>query len=239
MIRAALYTQKNDYEIIKFELKEMTSYFTNDYLEILDLSSSTDYRKFLIYQGFFDIICIDVTLEHGIKYAEQSRKMNPMSQIIIIADQKTSPIIYLTPTIIATSLLLKPLQELMIKQAMKSIFGYYIIQEKNETDLFIIENSEYKQRIPYSQILFFEAKNKKIYACTANCEYAFYDTLNHLEKEFSGEQFIRCHRSFIVNRKMISNIKPSKNHLELQGKIKIPLSRSYKKAIKNLYNKHS
>jgi len=239
MIRAALYTQKNDYKIIKFELKEMTAYFTNDYLEILDLSSNTDYRKFLIYQGFFDIICIDVTLEHGIKYAEQSRKMNPLSQIIIIADQKTSPINYLTPTIVATSLILKPLQEAIVKHAMQSIFGYYIIQEKTETELFVIESREYKQKIPYSQILFFEAKNKKIYACTVNNKYAFYDTLNHLEKELPREQFIRCHRSFIVNRKVISNIKLSKNHLELQDKIKIPLSRRYKKAIKNLYNKHS
>lgn len=234
MIRAALYTDRKDYQILESEIREMTAYFTDEHLQILNLSFSDDYRRFIEECEVIDIICVDVTIGCGIKYAEQSRKLYPMSMIVIIADQKISPVTYMTPDIIATSLLLKPLQDFMVRQVMQAVFGCYILKEKAKKDFFVIDNRESKQRIPYSKILYFESKKKKIYACTAQCRYAFYGTLNQLEEEY-GEHFIRCHRSFMVNRKKIEQIKLSENHLMLEREVKIPLSRSYKKSVKKYF----
>lgn len=237
MIRAALYTNKCDYLVLVHEIREMTAYYTNEYLKILNLFSSDDYETFIRVRESIDIICIDVSLEHGIEYAKLSRKLHPKSMIVVIADQRISPLTYMTPAIIATSLLLKPLREPMVKQAMRAVFGCFIMQEKTEEDIFLIETQEGRQKIPYSQILYFESKQKKVYACTRQYRYAFYGTLSALELEHA-EQFIRCHRSFVVNRKKIEQVKISRNYLVLETGIRVPLSRSYKSAIKRyFYNK--
>ena len=58
--------------------------------------------------------------------------------------------------------------------------------------------------------------------------------MDHLEEKYS-ELFVRCHRSFMVNRKMVEQVKLSQNYLVLSSEVEIPLSRSYKGQIKELY----
>ena len=62
-------------------------------------------------------------------------------------------------------------------------------------------------------------------------EYGFNDTLDRLETELE-EGFIRCHRSFLVNKTMIESVWLSQNRQMLEDDIEIPLSRSYKPLIK-------
>ena len=152
---------------------------------------------------------------------------------MLIADVQTSPVTYMKPTILASALLLKPLKEAMVQQTVEEVFRC-CIQENSDDEVFIVEAKEEKYRIPYSEILYFESRSKKIYACTANDEYGFYDTMDRLEEECM-EHFVRCHRSFIVNRDKVDKVRLSQNYLTLQGGLEIPLSRSYKSVIKELY----
>ena len=87
--------------------------------------------------------------------------------------------------------------------------------------------------IEYDAISFFEARNKKIYLNTGIKEYGFYDTMEHLEKEL-GDPFIRCHRSFLVNRGKIEKTVLAKNMLTLKDGYEIPVSRTYRTAMRNL-----
>ena len=63
-------------------------------------------------------------------------------------------------------------------------------------------------------------------------DYPFYDTLDQLEERLAG-RFLRCHRSYLVNRSKISKVYLSQNILVLSGGEEIPLSRSYKPAVKS------
>ena len=62
-------------------------------------------------------------------------------------------------------------------------------------------------------------------------EYPFYDTLDQLEERLS-EKFLRCHRSYLVNKMRISKVYLSRNTLVLDEGEEIPLSRSYKPQVK-------
>ena len=62
-------------------------------------------------------------------------------------------------------------------------------------------------------------------------ELAFYETIEHLAERLP-EQFVRCHRSFIVSKKRIRKVMLSKNLIELEQGMEVPLSRSYKSAFK-------
>jgi hypothetical protein len=65
-------------------------------------------------------------------------------------------------------------------------------------------------------------------------EFLLRDTINNLEKKMAGEPFLRTHRSFIVNVDRIQEIRPADSgHLiRLKSGPEIPLSRSYREAVK-------
>ena len=88
-----------------------------------------------------------------------------------------------------------------------------------------METREGKTFIPYSQIFYFEAREKKVFLRTLYKEYGFYSTIEELAKGLP-DYFLRSHRSFIVNRNTVENMKG--NEVFLRQGFTIPLSRSYK-----------
>ena len=233
MIYAVGQGNKKEMLPVENEIREQTALCTDEQLNYINLYTRAEFETFIAKEGLADIICADITILNGIEQIEELRKKYPKAAIVLIADMTISPVTYMKPSILAAALLLKPLQKPMMSQVFSEIFECYIKKETDE-EVIVIENREDKQRIPYSQILYFEARSKKIYVCTRNFEYGFYDTMDHLEEQYS-EKFIRCHRSFLVNRKMIEQVKLSQNYLLLNGGIEIPLSRSYKNQIKEQY----
>lgn len=233
MIYAVCQGHRKEMFAIEQEIRERTALSTDEQLSFVGLYTRKEYEDFLKGDFQADILCADITIFQGIEQVEELRRKYPKAALILIADMSISPVSYMKPTILAAGLLLKPLQEPMIKKTIEEIFGCYI-QIKTDEDVFVVETRDEKQRIPYSEIMYFEARSKKIYVCTKNYEYGFYDTMDHLEEKYS-ERFIRCHRSFMVNRKMIDQVKLSQNYLTLNGGVEIPLSRSYKSQIKELY----
>lgn len=233
MIYAVGQGNKTEISAIEKEIRERTAFSTDEQLKFVSLYTRKDFEDFLEDNIPADIICTDVTIFQGIEQAEKLRKRYSKAALILISDMSISPICYMKPTILAAGLLLKPLQEIMLKKTIEDIFACYI-QTKGDEEIFVVETREEKYRIPYSEIMFFEARSKKIYACTKDYEYGFYDTMDHLEEKYA-ERFIRCHRSFMVNRKMVDQVKLSQNYLTLYGGAEIPLSRSYKSQIKELY----
>lgn len=230
MIYAIGQGNKTEMNLIEETLREQTALNTNESLNYVCLYSRDEFEDFMKEERNADVICADITIFHGIEQVEMLRKKFGKIPIILISDRTVSPVQYMKPTILAAALLLKPLQRQTATQVLSEIFQCYL---KNETDeeVFMVETRDEKQRIPYSQILYFESRCKKIYVCTQNFEYGFYETMDHLEEKFS-DTFIRCHRSFLVNRDKIQQVKLSQNHLILNGDIEIPLSRSYKNQIK-------
>lgn len=233
MIYAVGQGNKKEMLLVEKEIRDRIALCTDEHLSFVSLYTRKDFEDFLKKNLQADVVCADITIFQGIEQVEELRKKYPKAAVILIADMTISPVTYMKPTILAAALLLKPLQKPMVEKVIEEVFQCYI-QTKVDEEVFVVETREEKQRIPYSQILYFEARSKKIYVCTQNYEYGFYDTMDHLEEQYSA-QFIRCHRSFMVNRKMIDQVKLSQNYLTLSGGVEIPLSRSYKSQIKELY----
>lgn len=234
MIHAVGRGDRSEMALIESEIRERTALSTNEQLSFAGLYTKEDFESFLKEERQADLICADITIFQGVRQAELLREKYARAAMILIADMTISPVTYMKPAILAAALLLKPLQKSVVEQVMKEIFHRFLEQTQEE-EVFVLETREEKQRIPYSQILYFEARSKKIYVCTKNYEYGFYDTMEHLEEQYS-EQFIRCHRSFLVNRRMMEQARLSGNYLTFHGGIEIPVSRSYKSQIKEFYS---
>ena len=151
----------------------------------------------------------------------------------MIASLKISPVTYMKPSIRAESLILKPFQsqqvDMAVKEAIQEVLKKY--QNPDIDKVFVVDNQEGRVLIEYSAIYFFEARNKKIYLNTGAREYGFYSTIEQLQEEL-GEQFIRCHRGFLVNQKKIERGVFAKNLIVLTDGYEIPVSRTYKSILK-------
>lgn len=203
---------------------------TDEQLQIMDTTKIEDVPETIKELDKLDAAMIDVTSDDGIGVAKNVRGEHPSTEMMIIADATISPMRYLNPEIRAASLLLRPLNDELVSTTMNGFLKPFF-QEEAAENFFQVERRGELIRVPYNKIFYFEARNKKIYARLNSVEYAIYDTIDHL-CEILPEGFVRCHRSYIVNHEYISMVKYADNLVVMRDDIMVPLSRSYKPALK-------
>lgn len=177
-----------------------------------------------------DCACIEIISDKHALSAEKFRKNHRETLIAVIADTDTVPILYLKPSIMAASLLLRPFS---FDEAKKVIRELVEVSNQNEVDddYFEFKLREDVQRIRFRDILYFEARDKKIYLRTAFEEFSFYTTIEKLGNSLP-EFFQKCHRSFIINIDKISKISFAENIIYLEDEITVPLSRGFRDVAK-------
>ena len=183
--------------------------------------------------GLLDCAYIDVTDDEGIKEAETLRSRYPSTHILVIAGVEISPLRYLKPSIMASTLVLRPLDEDEARTAINDLLRHISGETEEGSGHFTLETKDGITKIPYNKICYVEARMKKVYYRLESEEYGCYDTLDSISEKLPQE-FVRCHRSFIVNSKKISRILTAQNLIRLDNEMSIPLSRSYKAELKEL-----
>jgi len=201
---------------------------------IKGFQSIEETKDYIDTKPLLDFLCFDITGEGGVTCMEKVRAEYQETLLLLVADITISPMAYMKPSIMAASLLLKPMQEEQIRKTLYDLVDAYMKKhQKTDEEAFMVETREGKTRIPYQQIYYFEAREKKVYLRTENREFGFYSTLEQLEVQLP-DIFVRCHRGFIVHKGKIREVQLSKNVILLEKDISVPLSRSYKAAVKNL-----
>lgn len=213
--------------------KDFAGRWTEESWKMLTCVSLSELKEAVSRRIKVDIICVDITVNGALELTKELRQISPSAYIILIASPKISPVTYMRPSIGAESLMLKPLDEKQIQEVLKEALGTYIerFYRPDDSKVFVLENKGERNLIDYENIYFFEAREKRVYLNTDTEEFAFYDTLDELTERLS-DGFIRCHRSFLVNKSKIEKVFLSQNRLLLEEDFEIPLSRSYKPVLK-------
>lgn len=209
--------------------KAEVAYYTDEKLQIIICKTHEEVKVTLDTCGSLDIVCYDITTEDGIHMVEEVRARNKTAYIILVATPDISPLKYMKPSIMAASLLFRPMQEEDIREVADE--ALHMFKNESLTDIFIVETDSGKDRVPYTDIVYFESREKKIFCCTRYREYGFYGTLEKLEQELP-DNFKRCHRGYILNTSWIRKVALSENTIYLRDDYEIPVSRSYKSAMK-------
>lgn len=182
------------------------------------------------------LVC-DVTTSGVLPILEQLRSANAGLRMVLVADNSVSPVCYIRPTILPTALLWRPIREQdsadTLWEVLRGIPDRRGTAEAPE-DAFRVEVRGVVRRVPYGQILFFEACNKRLSLHSDRSEIPFPGTLEKLAGELP-EGFLRVHKSYIVNRAVIRQIRYGTNEIELEDGSVIPVSRSYKSALKAVF----
>lgn len=190
-------------------------------------------ERYLIVNKEISLLIFDITAPSAIGMLEQIRRKYIDTYLLIIANTDISPMMYMKPSIRATSLILRPIGLIEMQEVIKAFLIDFIekYESEDKRHIFKIESKGEVKYIPYESIYYFEARKRKMYLRTLTEEYIFTSTVDSLEQLLGG-QFIRCHRSFIVNTRKIVSIVLSENIIKLTNDVIVPLSRGYKSSVK-------
>lgn len=184
------------------------------------------------------VLVCDATVPGVLGVLEQLRRNNAQMKLVLVADGTISPVSYIKPSILPTSLLWRPMAPESaantLSEVLSSIPGEDSVQTEEE-QYFTVEMRGVVKRYLYGDILFFEAREKRLVLHLQRKELPFPGTLEKLSGELP-EGFIRVHKSFIVNRARVKEIQYGQNTLILDGGELIPISRSYKAAVKAVFS---
>lgn len=197
-----------------------------------------DLKAYLDSTGELQMLVSDVTADGVLSLLEQLRSRNSGMKLVLVADHTVSPVEYIRPGILPTGLLWRPLGRESAQDTLWDVLQTIPVENREEIDtpeaVFSVEVRGSVRRIPYDQIQFFEASNKRLNLHTRRKEIPFAGTLEKLTEELP-EEFIRVHKSFIVNRKAITQIQYSQNLVILEDDIMVPISRTYKSTLKAVF----
>ncbi len=213
--------------------RDSAARFTEEKWNWMQCSSKEELKRFIDQKIHADLFCVDITMDDVIPSVIALRGYEKDAYLILVADLSISPLSYMRPNIHAESLLLKPLQKTQVVPILREAVSTYAqrFADPDEEKVFVVDVRGSRDLISYDRILYFESREKKVFLVTEETEYGFGDTLDRLNEEL-GDSFIRCHRSFLVNKSKIRQVYISQNRVVLSENVEVPLSRSYKPAIK-------
>lgn len=223
-----------DSDLIETEMRNVIAFYSDDDWQIDSCTEVKKYAEKYRTHLQIDMSCFDVTKDGSVEALEELRKFDKSAMLILISDTTISPLRYMKPALMAGSLMLKPLSGPVVSNTIKEIFNEINATEQvPDGKKFCLETRSGQKLVPYDKILFFEAREKKIFLNMDCEEFSFYSSLDVLEKSLP-DNFIRCHRGFIVNKNKITQIVFAQNIIYCNSDIIIPLSRSCKPILKEM-----
>ena len=91
---------------------------------------------------------------------------------------------------------------------------------------FFVRTNHKMEKVKLAEIKYVESMREYVAIFTSNRRFVIHKSMNFMEQELPKNEFIRVHRSYIVNLDFIENIQG--NTIEIVGK-KIPIGASYRK----------
>jgi DNA-binding LytR/AlgR family response regulator len=232
-----LITESSDGErlFIKEYSRQMAARYTEETWKYYMCRSAEELVQFVSDRTQLDMLCMDITIPDVLTLTKKIRGVNRTAFLILIADMSISPTEYMKPSVMAGNLILKPLSKETVTRTLEESFRAFAdgFENPDLNEVFVAESREGRWLIPYDRILYFEAREKKVFVNTADQQIGFYDTLDELERKLP-EGFLRCHRSFIINRSKVDCLQPSSNTILLKDGVQIPVSRTYRSVMREL-----
>ena len=166
-----------------------------------------------------DLLFLDVQMPE-LSGIEMAKLINPKTRIIFTTAYSEYAMTGFDLNVL--DYLLKPITFERFQQAIEKAKDYFQISNQGET--IIIKSGYDLHKIRLDEILFIEGSSEYVIFQTLSKRIMSYQTLKSLELSLPNQQFMRVHRSYIVNKIKVNTLK---NKELLIGNFKIPVSETY------------
>ena len=191
----------------------------------------------LLKKEDIDLFFIDVEIPN-IDIFDFISTLNYLPKIIIISSSDQHALKAFDFNVV--DYMIKPVTYSRFCKAINKSLKYYSPKEstdKGSNEIFIKKGTALV-KLKLNDIIYIEALENYINIYTSDEKYTIHFTMKAIEKNLPYGIFIRVHRSFIVNRSMIQNIKEKSLDLMFRGeKINIPIGKSYRDYLLNKINR--
>ena len=176
-------------------------------------------------------LSFDECSEVVIHVAQSVRRTEETVFLLLVSDRDRDLTALFRPKIRPSGILFRPLKNANLREMLDEIVDEIERLAQTEADdVFIFKSEGVSRRIPFRDILFFEASNKKVILHTAGQEIGYYASIDNLIT-LLPPQFVRCHRGFLVNVHKIEELRGADMELKLIGGVRIPVSRSQRETV--------
>ena len=177
------------------------------------------------------VFFLDIDLNkriNGIELAEEIRKLQPRCYIIFVTTHSEMSYMTITYKVEAMDFIIKDnIREINNRVHQCLVNCQYLDKQRSEETIknYLVKFGDRVKAIPYDEILFFEVSNNshKIILYAINCQIEFNGKMKELQKELD-QRFVRCHRSYLINRDNIKEINEEESIVIMKNGITCPMS---------------
>ncbi len=214
--------EKSFCDILETKLREWGRE-ANNTVNITCYSSSDDFIEAWESQKNFDAVFLDIKMKNcelnGMDVAHIIRSQNDDSAIVFV----TSISDYMSEgyRVDAVRYLLKPLQEYDFRECMERLSVKF---QTKGNEIFLLKFRDKILRVPYKDILYFSSANNYVEIHTKTEVIRYLKKLKYIE-DMLPPQFVRCHRSIILNIENMAAI--TGNTIVMINDEQLPVSKQY------------
>ena len=199
---------------------------------LLDVEVFYSGESFLKYQNqgkVFDLLYLDIEMEqgNGLEVGHQLRNVwkNYAIEIVYISGKEgyDRALFAYQPL----HFLAKPFSQKQIIDVLELA----IIRAKKNREYYEYKKKSDIYRVPINEILYFESIKREIRMVTEKGMDIFYASLDEIEAELSKKQFVRIHRSYLVNYNRILVVRFAE--VEMSNQDILPISKSKRQEFRN------
>lgn len=192
--------------------------------------SSIEARNYLMSHNDIDIVFLDIVMPelNGFDFLE-SLDSHISPNIIVVSSKDDYALKAYDFNVV--DYLLKPVSYSRFCRAVDKVVRYYSkkdVQKTIESEIFV-KTASTLVRLKYSDIIYIEALENYVCMNTSTDKYVIHFTMKALENQLPKASFVRIHRSFIVNRKLVQVVKDTSVDVLVGNSLRsIPIGKAYK-----------
>lgn len=223
--------------------REELTFLLQDLLPQAKLAVATDGLEALrrLQTKAFDLVFLDIEMpgQDGLQVASKLlEQQNPPRIVFATAYSEHAVEAF---RLSALDYLVKPIRQDRLQQTLERIQGrsdqreghQKLLWSQKATKLWVESADENWVLLDYSDILYIQAQDKKVYACVdGQPPLRIRRTLKELEEALSQADFLRVHKGYLVNLKKVKSVSAWFSGsftlvMEARSKVQVPLARRF------------
>lgn len=190
----------------------------------INLYSDMDFFLEEVQEGkTYDVVLMDIhwkTERTGIDFAEELTQLSPCTRVIYITAYAMDYVEDMFGrTASPAGVLIKPIK----KERLKLLLDKIQEQMKQQNDVLVIKYKSIVRNIPYHDIMYLESDLHKVNVVLEEQSHQCNERLSQIAERL-GDQFLVCHKSYIVNMEYVKEFRYSK--ILLKNDVVIPVSKT-------------
>lgn len=228
---------------VLFAALEESAKATNSSFDMLLLTESAqEAARFLKAEEGIVLLIADVEPMHenpkpnGLQLGLLAMRENRDHYVVYCLSSSNDLEAFIQHCVRPAGVLCAPINVADSKKIFARIFSdYKSLSGSSNQQVLTFQSSATFYRIPAQQVLYIEAADKKLNIYTEKQCLTVYESLAALA-ELLSETFVRCHRSYLVNRTKVVSADFSESLLHLTDGSRVPIARSSRTIVRTLFD---